>query len=104
MNKTALLRVFSNILNNAIKYSDSDLKVELLETGEIIFSNTAQNLNEVQVGKLFNRFFSVETARNSTGLGLSISKTLVEQMHGNITAKYHDGILNICLDFPDTIV
>lgn len=104
LNKTALLRVFSNILNNAIKYSDSDLKVELLETGEIIFSNTAQNLNEVQVGKLFNRFFSVETARNSTGLGLSISKTLVEQMHGNITAKYHDGILSICLDFPETIV
>ena len=104
MNKTALLRVFSNILNNAIKYSDSDLKVELLETGEIIFSNTAQNLNEVQVGKLFNRFFSVETARNSTGLGLSISKTLVEKMHGNITAKYHDGILSICLNFPETIV
>ena len=104
LNKTALLRVFSNILNNAIKYSDSDLKVELFETGEIIFSNTAQNLNEVQVGKLFNRFFSVETARNSTGLGLSISKTLVEQMRGNITAKYHDGILSICLDFPETIV
>lgn len=104
LNKTALLRVFSNILNNAIKYSDSDLKVELLETGEIIFSNTAQNLNEVQVGKLFNRFFSVETARNGAGLGLSISKTLVEQMHGNITAKYHDGILSICLDFPETIV
>lgn len=104
LNKTALLRVFSNILNNAIKYSDSDLKVELLKTGEIIFSNTAQNLNDVQVGKLFNRFFSVETARNSTGLGLSISKTLVEQMRGNITAKYHDGILSICLDFPETIV
>lgn len=104
LNRTALLRVFSNILNNAIKYSDSDLKVELLETGEIIFSNTARNLNDVQVGKLFDRFFSVETARNSTGLGLSISKTLVEQMHGNITAKYHDGILSICLDFPEATV
>lgn len=104
LNRTALLRVFSNILNNAIKYSDSDLKVELLETGEIIFSNAAKNLDDVQVGKLFNRFFSVETARNSTGLGLSISKTLVEQMRGTITAQYHDGILSICLDFPETIV
>ncbi|MDE6531671.1 MAG: HAMP domain-containing histidine kinase [Lachnospiraceae bacterium] len=104
LNRTALLRVFNNILNNAIKYSDSDLKVELLETGEIIFSNAAKNLDDVQVGKLFNRFFSVETARNSTGLGLSISKTLVEQMRGTITAQYHDGILSICLDFPETIV
>ena len=32
LNRTALLRVFSNILNNALKYSDGDLKVELLET------------------------------------------------------------------------
>lgn len=101
MNKTALLRVFGNILNNAVTYSDGDLKVELLETGEIIFSNTARNLNAVQVGKLFNRFFSVETARNGAGLGLAISKTLVEQMHGTITAQYHDDVLRICLGFPD---
>lgn len=103
LNRTALLRVFSNILNNAIKYSDSDLKVELLETGKIIFSNTAQNLNGVQVGKLFNRFFTVETARNSTGLGLAIAKTLVEQMQGTITAQYHDNVLSICLDFSQTV-
>ena len=102
LNKSALLRVFSNILNNTVKYSDGDLNVELLATGEIIFSNTARNLNEVQVGKLFNRFFSVETARNSTGLGLAISKTLVEQMRGTITAQYKNNILSICLNFPET--
>lgn len=103
LNRTALLRVFSNILNNSVKYSDGDLKVELLDTGEIVFSNTAQNLNEVQVGKLFNRFFSVETARNSTGLGLAISKSLVEQMHGSITAQYTGDILYIQLSFPETV-
>ena len=102
LNRTALLRVFGNILNNALKYSDGDLKVELLETGEICFSNTARYLNDVQVGKLFNRFFSVETARNSTGLGLAIAKTLVEQMQGTITAQYKDSILCICLSFPET--
>lgn len=100
LNRTAFLRVLSNILNNAVKYSDGDLNVVLSETGEITFSNTAQNLNDVQVGKLFNRFFSVETARNSTGLGLSIAKTLVEQMRGTITAQYHDSVLSVCLDFP----
>lgn len=100
LNRTAFLRVLSNILNNAVKYSDGDLNVVLSETGEITFSNTAQNLNDVQVGKLFNRFFSVETARNSTGLGLAIAKTLVEQMRGTITAQYHDSVLSVCLDFP----
>ena len=102
LNRTAFLRVLSNILNNAVKYSDGDLNVVLSETGEITFSNTAQNLNDVQVGKLFNRFFSVETARNSTGLGLAIAKTLVEQMRGTITAQYHDGVLSVYLDFPQT--
>jgi hypothetical protein len=102
LNRTAFLRVLNNILNNAVKYSDGDLHVLLSETGEIIFSNTAKNLNDVQVGKLFNRFFSVETARNSTGLGLAIAKTLVEQMQGTITAQYYDNVLSVCLNFPQT--
>lgn len=103
LNRTAFLRVLNNILNNAVKYSGGDLNILLTETGEIIFSNTAKNLNDVQVGKLFNRFFSVETARNSTGLGLAITKTLVEQMQGTITAQYHDSVLSVCIDFPQTV-
>lgn len=102
LNRTAFLRVLNNILNNALKYSDGDLTVSMSETGEIIFTNRAQNLNDVQVGKLFNRFFTVETARNSTGLGLAIAKTLVEQMDGTITAQYHGNVLSVCLDFPQT--
>lgn len=87
LNREALGRVFSNILNNALKYSDGDLEVFLHDDGEIIFSNTASRLNEVQVGKLFDRFFTVEAARNSNGLGLAISKTLIEQMGGDISAN-----------------
>ena len=87
LNREALGRVFSNILNNALKYSDGDLEIFLHDDGEIIFSNTASRLNEVQVGKLFDRFFTVEAARNSNGLGLAISKTLIEQMGGDISAN-----------------
>ncbi len=100
LDKAALSRVFSNILNNALKYSDGDLDVQLRDNGDIIFINTAADLDKVQVGKLFSRFFTVEAARNSTGLGLSISKTLVEQMKGNITAQYHNKKLSICIRFP----
>lgn len=99
LNKTALSRIFSNLLNNALKYSDGDLDISLLDNGEIIFTNSAANLNEIQIGKLFNRFFSVETARNSTGLGLAISKTLVEKMNGTITACYDNSKLSICIKF-----
>ncbi len=100
LNKTAIVRVFGNILNNALKYSDGDLDVVLYSSGEIVFTNTASRLDEVQIGKLFDRFFTVETAKNSTGLGLSISKVLVERMGGTISAKYEDGRLSIRIAFP----
>lgn len=99
LNREALARVFSNILNNALKYSDGDLEITLREDGEIVFANTASGLNEIAVGKLFDRFFTVEAARNSNGLGLAISKTLVEQMGGSISAKLIDHVLSIQIQF-----
>lgn len=100
LDKAAVSRVFSNILNNALKYSDGDLDVRLCENGDVVFTNTAAGLDKVQVEKLFSRFFTVEAARNSTGLGLAIAKTLVEQMKGEITAQYHDKQLSIRIRFP----
>jgi len=101
LDRFALIRVFSNLLNNAIKHSDGDLNITLSDTGEIVFTNTATKLNEVQVGKLFDRFYTVEAARKSTGLGLAIAKTLVEQMNGTISAKYENNKLSICIFFPN---
>lgn len=100
LDRSALTRVFSNLLNNAMKYSDGDLDIALLDTGEIIFANTASGLTEVQVGKLFDRFYTVEAARKSTGLGLAIARTLIEQMNGTITAKYENSRLSIYILFP----
>lgn len=99
LNREALSRVFGNILNNALKYSDGDLQITLQDDCVIVFSNTASRLNDVQVGRLFDRFFTVEAARNSSGLGLAIAKNLVEQMGGSIAASYHDGVLSIIVQF-----
>ncbi len=99
LNREALGRVFSNLLSNALKYSDGDLEITLRDDGEILFSNAASDLNEIQVEKLFDRFFTVEAARNSTGLGLSIARTLVERMGGTIHADFRKGRLNIALRF-----
>lgn len=100
LDRNALSRVFGNIISNAVKYSDGDLKIVLSETGEIVFSNAAARLDEVQVGKLFDRFYTVEAARKSTGLGLSIAKAFVERMNGTITANYNEGRLMIHIMFP----
>jgi hypothetical protein len=100
LDRAALSRVFSNLMNNAVKYSDGDLAITLSDSGEITFRNTASALDTVQVGKLFDRFYTVEAARRSTGLGLSIARTLVEQMNGSITAEYENGKLGIRIVFP----
>ena len=100
LDRSALSRVFSNLLQNALKYSDGDLDIALSETGTVVFTNTASGLNPVQVGRLFDRFYTVEAARKSTGLGLSIAKTLVERMKGTLSAGYEDQRLSITLVLP----
>ena len=95
VNRSELARVFSNLLNNAVKYSDGDLEIILSDPGEITFSNTAKELSTVEVEQLFDRFYTVEAAHHSTGLGLSIARTLVKRMGGTITADYDNGRLTI---------
>lgn len=95
----AVNRIFSNIISNVLKYSDGDLSVVMDKSGSITFSNTAHKLNTVTVGRLFDRFYTVEASRNSTGLGLSIAKMLTERMSGSISAQYQNKRLYVTIDF-----
>ena len=99
LNRAALQRVIGNVLSNALKYSDGDLRITLGKDGELVFSNTSAALDELQVGRWFDRFFTVETAHNSHGLGLSIAKVLTEQMDGKIWAEYDSPIFSVHVKF-----
>ena len=99
LDKSALSRIFGNIISNAVKYSDGDFSVTMTDSGEITFSNAASELSSVDVGKLFDRFYTVDSARKSTGLGLSIANLLTERMGGRISADYKENMLSITLSF-----
>ena len=101
LDKSALSRVFGNIISNAVKYSDGDFSVIMTESGEITFSNTASELSSVDVGKLFERFYTVDSARKSTGLGLSIARLLTERMGGRISAEYRETVLTVRVCFKE---
>ena len=101
LDPAALSRVLGNLLSNALKYSGGDLDVALEPDGSITLSNAAPGLDEVQVGRLFDRFYTVEAARRSTGLGLSIARALTERMGGAISARYEEGRLAVVLRFPE---
>lgn len=100
LDKTHIDRAISNVISNAIKYSDGDFDIKLTDDGTMIFSNKASGMTSVEAARLFDRFYTVETGRNSTGLGLSIARTFVEQMGGEIGAEYKDGRLLIKMSFP----
>lgn len=105
LNRNAISRIFGNLIGNALKYSDGDLIIELKESGEILFSNHASGLDEIQTGRLFDRFYTVETASaDSTGLGLSIARALTEQMGGKTGASYEEGMLKVQVWFPENEV
>lgn len=95
----AARRVINNIISNCVKYSEKDFCVRLFRSGSISFSNEASKLDNVKVGRLFDRFYTVESNSHSTGLGLSIAKTLTERMNGTIGAEYVSGRLVVTVAF-----
>ena len=100
LDKAALRRVFDNVIGNAARYSDGDLSVALAPDGEIRIENSVANLTAVQAARLFDRLYTVNSARGGTGLGLSIAKGLTEKMGGEIGADVRAGRLCVRIRFP----
>ena len=99
--RSALERVFTNLLHNALKYSSGDLQITAKPDGTVCFANHAAEIDRTHLAHLFDRFYTVESAQHSTGLGLAIAKTVMEQMGGSITAQYENDLLSIVLQLPD---
>lgn len=97
--KKSANRIFENIIGNAIKYANNDLKVKLDPKGQVIFSNPAPDLTPVSAAKLFDRYFTVKEGNASTGLGFSIAKELITRNGGTIEADLKEGILEIIVTF-----
>ncbi len=96
----ALARILANLMGNVIKYSEGDCEITLSEDGVFCFSNRARTLDPVQVGRMFDRFYTVEGGRRATGLGLSIARTLAEREGGTVGAEYRGGRLYVTVHFP----
>ena len=103
--KNMLIRIIENLLNNCAKHSlgDIDIKIEFLQNAKITFTNPINQDTNINVDKLFHRFYTSDSTRNkSTGLGLSIVEFLVKQMNGNVGAYLNktDHTLSIFFEIP----
>ena len=94
----ALLRQLVGILlDNALKYCDQggDIVVDLRRGRHIVLTveNTYASVGEVELHRLFDRFYRADKARTFTGgygVGLSMAKAIVEKHKGSITAYQKD--------------
>ncbi len=91
--RKALEQVFTNLLDNAIKYCGPGTRVRLRaqRTGttlRIEVADSGPGIEPRHLPRLFERFYRVDSGRSrdmgGTGLGLSIVKHLVEAMNGTI--------------------
>lgn len=102
--ENAATRVFSNLIQNMIKYGEKSVEISLKQhknSVETILTNYAPGLTEEDVKHLFERSFTADRNRtgNSTGLGLAITKQLVEQMGHKVSASFAEGKLSITVEW-----
>lgn len=96
--KVMLMRIIKNLIRNCVQHSNGEIEVHLCVMEEVVLSfiNPVKNRSEIDVERLFDRFYTGDIARhNSTGLGLSIVKLLAEQMGGRTSATWENGSLMI---------
>ena len=99
-NTTLINSIFSNLLDNAIKYTpnDKNIYIELYKAQNLVFSiqDEGIGISKEELKKVTDRFYRVDKSRNNNlkgfGLGLSIVKNSVQLHDGELSI---DSILNI---------
>ena len=94
--RSELQTAFSNLLDNAVKYSDEAPKISVRLTGsgtgsDIFFRDTGVGIARGDLKRVFKRFYRVQETDGAktkgTGLGLPIVKAIVEKHGGRIQAE-----------------
>lgn len=104
-NKQALRRTIQNIIKNGLDHGNKEIRIQLSRNEkqmELVFQNKIEPGEQIDISRVFERFYKADKARSksSTGLGLSIAKGFVEKMHGEIAAEIKEDGFCIKISFP----
>lgn len=101
-----MVRVFENLIVNAIKYSFKPGKIVIgvyknSDYATVVIRNKGNNIPEEKLNKLFDRFYRLDESRNEqtggSGLGLAISKNIVQLHGGEIWAECYGEDISFCV-------
>ena len=102
----ALYSVFSNVLDNAVKFTPESGRVSVEmrsdeDTITVSVTNTFDALPEGDLINIFEPFYRTkEKKAEGSGLGLAITKKIVEKHGGTIEAVNSDEGLKILIRLP----
>ncbi|AVP63404.1 sensor histidine kinase [Clostridium botulinum] len=99
-------RVFENLINNIIKYSEPNTRVyiDLIQTDTKIII-TMKNISHYEMNftsdEIFERFKRGDKSRNTegSGLGLAIAKSIVELQGGNLNINIDGDLFKVIIEF-----
>ncbi len=102
--------VWTNLLENAVRYSPEGASVEVAVThndqsAKVIFQDHGTGISAADLPHIFERFYRGDPSRTratgGSGLGLAIAKALVEAYAGRITAESIPGEgTRMTVEFP----
>ena len=108
-NKNMLLRIFDNLISNALKHGAGNLTISVDfgkdiptdETVQIRFENELHD-SDMDINHIFDEFYTTDISRTkgNTGLGLAIAKQFTEILNGSISAQNADGLFTITVFLP----
>ena len=97
--ESLLKRLIGVLLDNAIKYCDTDgeITVRLSSHRKTVLTveNTYDAVDEIELNRLFDRFYRADRARTfkgGYGVGLSMAKAIAEKHRGEICAYKKDAV------------
>lgn len=104
-----LFRLFSILLDNAVKYCDAGgtIRLSVSQRGRTVrlsVSNPCAGLNPAQLPRYFDRFYRADSSRSRTtggyGIGLSTARAIVARHRGRLTNHYANGIITFTALLP----
>lgn len=102
-NRNMLMRIFDNLISNALKHGTGNLSVSVSVSEMITIKFENENSDsDIEIDRIFDEFYTTDISRSkgNTGLGLSIAKQFTHMLDGKINAEYNGKLFSVTAEFP----